>query len=785
MSESSRRKFLRSIGLGLGTAGMAGPASLLSKARSLAPIGSGAGNSLADIGNGRVPEEHRPTPADPSLEGGLGPQGGGPRPAGRSAQPVIDFRYSPLSWQTAYCFPDDHYKSLAGEHGDLRYGHPGQGAGIDYFPEVVEFSLLGMEKNEVSGQRVEGPGVPIIHTRIDRPEAFLELTTFATQRAGEGRVDNVIVEVAPRTSHTLQAVPVMVLSTKREVKRQASAGITLLRLDKDEGPPFLLADVPLSLHEDGAVYQSYLLQAGVATEGKPSRCFLRFPQEGQEIDKLREGLETPDRLLAEAREYWQNWKPFEGKVSWQLPGRHGEFLVACARNLQQAREEKGGKITFQVGPTVYRGLWGVDGNFILEAARYLGYDNEAQQGLEATWKHQEADGGVFAGGGREHWKDTGIAMFTLARQAELSQDWSYFREMQPNVLRAVNFLMSLRDKARSDGSINGHYGLLAPGFGDGGLGGIRSEFTNTLWVLAGLKAITEATERQGLPALGGAKQFYEELRAAFSAAARQEMRRYPEGFDYLPMLAKGDPAWAGADEWDRPRPQTAQWALSHAIYPGLVFEKDDAIVKGHIQLMQACTQEDIPAETGWLPHGGVWNYNAGFVAHVYLWAGLPDWAGLTFTGFLNHATQLYCWREEQPIRGSLTADYVGDMPHNWASAECILYLRHMLALEDGLALRLLTGVGEFELSQGEPLSIAQSPTRFGRLDMNLEPLDRHQGWRLKFQRGSGLTPANVLLPEILASRFRFAEIKGAQARVEGNSVFVTPSAAAWEAVWKI
>ena len=79
------------------------------------------------------------------------------------------------------------------------------------------------------------------------------------------------------------------------------------------------------------------------------------------------------------------------------------------------------------------------------------------------------------------------------------------------------------------------------------------------------------------------------------------------------------------------------------------------------------------------------------MAHVYLWAGIPDWARLTFTGFLNHATQLYCWREEQPIRGSLTADYVGDMPHNWASAECILYLRHMLALEDGQALRLLAG----------------------------------------------------------------------------------------------
>jgi hypothetical protein len=758
VSESTRRKFLRN--LSLGTATIAGPASRLIAARSLSSVDSGRPISPSEVEKCPVPEETTSTPL------------------------ACDFRYSPLSWQTAYCFPDDHYKSLIGERGELRYGHPGQGAGIAYFPEVVEFSLLGMEANEVHGQRLEAPGIPIVHTRIERPDAFLELTTFATRRPGEGRVDNVILEVEPRTLHAVRAVPLMVVRTKRDTKLDTSAGITLLCLDNQAGPPFLLANAPLSLHEDAVVYRSYQLRAGIAAEGKPFRCFFRFPQEGQEIGQIRGGIEAPDRLLAEAREYWQNWQPFEGEVKWRLPARRGEFLVACARNLQQAREEKAGRITFQVGPTVYRGLWVVDGNFILEAARYLGYDKEAQQGLEATWKYQEADGGVFAGGGREHWKDTGIAMFSLVRQAELSQDWNYFREMQSNVERAVKFLIKLRDSASRNGSINGHYSLLAPGFADGGLGGIRSEFTNTLWVLAGLKSLTEATDRLGLPDPGGAKQFYAELRAAFFAAARQEMRHHPDGFDYLPMLASGDPQWASADEWDRPRPQTAQWALSHAIYPGLVFEKDDPIVKGHIQLMQSCTQEDIPAETGWLPHGGVWNYNAGFVAHVYLWAGMPDWARLTFNGFLNHATPLYCWREEQPTRGSLTADYVGDMPHNWASAECILYLRHMLALEDGPALRLLAGIGDFELADAEPLSLAQSPTRFGRLDMTLEPSDRHQGWRLKFRRGPGPQPANVQFPAAIGSRYRFAEIQGAQARAEGNTVLVTPGAAAWEAVFK-
>jgi hypothetical protein len=64
----------------------------------------------------------------------------------------------------------------------------------------------------------------------------------------------------------------------------------------------------------------------------------------------------------------------------------GEFLTACARNILQARERKNGKLTFQVGPTVCRGLWVVDGNFILEAARYLGYDRYSSAELDPPTK---------------------------------------------------------------------------------------------------------------------------------------------------------------------------------------------------------------------------------------------------------------------------------------------------------------------------------------------------------------------------------------------------------------
>ena len=316
---------------------------------------------------------------------------------GQSATP-IDFRYAPLSGQTAFCFPDDPFKSLVGERGELRYGFA-----RGHFETVIAFSVTGVEPDVVARQELESPAVPIVHTRIDRAEAFLHLIAFATNRASEGRVDNVIVEIRPRTRRTVRGAPVVTVRSRRAVRSQGNA----VYLDGDGGALLFASDQPCLGPSDAGVEWVLRGKLGPARAGEPLRQFFRFPQEGQALEKIAAGLAEPDALLAEAREFWRAWRPFGEPVSWRVPGSHGEFLTACARNILQARERKNGRLTFQVGPTVYRGLWVVDGNFILEAARYLGYDREAQQGLETTWALQEKDGGIFAGAGREHWKDTG------------------------------------------------------------------------------------------------------------------------------------------------------------------------------------------------------------------------------------------------------------------------------------------------------------------------------------------------------------------------------------------
>jgi hypothetical protein len=709
----------------------------------------------------------------------------------RAAVTPIDFRYAPAFRQTAYCFPDDPHKSVMNEKGTLLYGYD-RDRQIDYFPLIINFALGGMHPATFVEQTLESPSVPIVRTTLQRVDATMLLTTFATRNPGEGRVDNVLIEIRPRGSASVRVSPVVEIHSEDDfrsdmigkmvvVTNKKSNNVLLVATVLDNAPH---AEFTGQFFDPAAnIMKPLTFHAGVASADKPYRAFVRFPQAGQTAAQLQNGLDDPEAQIASARKFWSAWSPFQSPVSWQVSGRRGEFVTACARNILQARELKEGKLTFQVGPTCYRGLWVVDGNFILEAARYLGYDKEAAEGMRTTWSMQQKTGQVIAGGGSEHYKDTAIAMFTLVRQCELSQDWSALREFEPNVVAALAYIDALRARARAEGGVMGQYGLLPKGFADGGLGGSRDEFTNTLWTLAGLKAIGAAGEQQQIPQIARATEMYRELRTAFNNAASQQMRSYDGQFEYLPMLMKEDPDWRLPDPWDRPRPQTAQWALSHTIFPGIVFDPSDPIVRGHVNLMQAVRQESVPAETGWSQHEAIWNYNAAFVAEVYLWLGMKQAANDTFVGFLNHASPQYCWREEQPLQQALLGSYVGDMPHNWASAECIRYIRHVLALEDGPNLRLLAGITQDQLTPAQPYRLTRSPTRFGRIDVDLEPLDRNQGWRLSFRREAGPVPARVSVPLTLGDRFHLASSSSVAWKRDQEFATVDPTAREWSLTW--
>src|SRR6266568_5934359 len=119
------------------------------------------------------------------------------------------------------------------------------------------------------------------------------------------------------------------------------------------------------------------------------------------------------------------------------------------------------------------------------------------------------------------------------------------------------------------------------------------------------------------------------------------------------------------------------------------------------------------------------------------------------------------------------------MPHNWASAECVRYLRHMLLLEDGQRMRLLEGMVSPNLRERKPIRLENTPTRFGRVTLQLEPLNK-QGWRLDFDIESAQSAETVELPASLSGH-GFDRLANAKFKVQGRRVMIDPSARKWTA----
>ncbi len=406
-----------------------------------------------------------------------------------------------------------------------------------------------------------------------------------------------------------------------------------------------------------------------------------------------------------ARQYWQTLDlPYQ---TFQVPdnGVQGQ-LDASVRNIYQAREIKKGLPAFQVGPTCYRGLWVVDGSFLMEAVAFLGRVDEARNGVRYLLSFQRPDGAIMLIDG--HLKETGIALWAVTRHARLTGDKAWLATVWPQIEKGYAYIGTLRRQASNDPSAP-EYRLLPEGFSDGGLGGKNPEYTNVYWTLVGLKAAIDAARWLGKndEALAWQKE-YDDFYAAFRRAAERDTRVDAHGNRYVPISMRKDA---------KVSPQKAQWAFLHAVFPGMLFTPGDPLVLGNMAMLRAVEAEGLVRDTGWVANG-VWNYFASFYAHGWLWMGQGQKAAQTLYDFANHASPLLVWREEQMPHGEGDA-VCGDMPHNWASAEFIRLVRHLLILERGEELHLFEGLPRAWLRPSKSIAARETPTEFGPMSVEL------------------------------------------------------------------
>jgi hypothetical protein len=429
-----------------------------------------------------------------------------------------------------------------------------------------------------------------------------------------------------------------------------------------------------------------------------------------------------------AETFWQKADLPYDRLSVPDPAVQAQF-DSCIRNIYQAREIKKGLPAFQVGPTCYRGLWVVDGSFLLEAITYLGRANETRAGVKYLMSFQRPDGGIMLMDG--HWKETGIALWVIARHARLTGDKNWLRDNWSKVEAGFAYIGKMRTMPPK-GSPNER--LIPDGFSDGGLADRVPEYTNIYWTMAGMRAAIEAARWLGNDTQAAAWQReYDDFYATFRRAAERDMKTDPSGNRYVPIrIAKGEGI----------PPQKAQWAFLHAVFPGKVFAPSDPLLQGNMAMLKAVESQGLVFDTGWLKNG-IWTYFGGFYGEGWLWLGEGDKAARTLYAFGNHASPLLVWREEQMPVGKGNA-IVGDMPHNWASAEFIRLTRHCIALERGNELHLFEGFPAKWVQPGSVTKLKDIATEFGPLSLEFRVSKTGRTGELKVSLPRDTTAAKVM-----------------------------------------
>jgi hypothetical protein len=462
------------------------------------------------------------------------------------------------------------------------------------------------------------------------------------------------------------------------------------------------------------------------------------------IDRSFETSEQLDtdqagRLLAVTRQWWEEYDLPYTVVTVPDPDIQA-MLESCIRNIWQARELKIGGPAFQVGPTCYRGLYIVDGSFLLESTAILGRGLDARSGIEYLLSQQKPDGRFEVL--QRYWKENGIVIWAATRHAFLTQDKAWLQSHWAALQSAMAAIVRLRAEASVDPQTL-NYRLLPGGYVDGGIDNMKEaepEYSNTYWSLTGMKAFIAAAQWLGDTAsAASAQKEYADFYDAFRHASARDMTHDRRGNPYLPIMM------ANAKDYAPPK---GQWSFCHAVYPGQIFAKDDPLVEGQLAMLHACTVEDMVCDTGWMA-SGIWTYFASFYGHALLWQGRSREAAQSLYAFAQHACPTRVWREEQrptnAARGVRDMNSVGDMPHNWASAEFIRLTTHLIELDRGDELHLLEGFPSEWAAAGMVTRLNGVLTPFGPLHLELRIADDGRSADFRLRKLRGTPPSRIFL----------------------------------------
>jgi hypothetical protein len=186
--------------------------------------------------------------------------------------------------------------------------------------------------------------------------------------------------------------------------------------------------------------------------------------------------------------------------------------------------------------------------------------------------------------------------------------------------------------------------------------------------------------------------------------------------------------------------------------PGAVFAPGDPLATGQLAMLRATKAhgQGLVFDTGWM-RKGIWTYFASFYGHAVLWNGQGQEAAQVLYDFARHASPPRVWREEQKPVGKGN-DEVGDMPHNWASAEFIRLCTHLIELDRGGELHLFEGFPHEWAAPGMVTRLNGVLTPFGLLRLELRVAADGNSARLMMSKLKGHWPDRNRGPPVRTDR---------------------------------
>jgi hypothetical protein len=643
----------------------------------------------------------------------------------------VTFEYAPPEWQTCIGLPDDAQKSLVGKPGQLLYEY--QAPYAFYYLNTEIYHSLGNETEWIKQENLT-PKIPIVVTSKKYKEITITESAFTIapplkklpedslvnlpgRRSGElkgsPRHDIILIQYKNNGEETIISPTVHINSTYPEnydkEKEIVNLNNTLYVLVSENVKNYSSTDTIIKFRDEkkyNATKGILQLKPFTLKKGKEKTiCLTVCVGEKSLIESL--STEQATNYKEQAIEYWKNLPFPYNKISVPDTGVQA-LLNSSIRNIFQAREIKNGLPAYQVGPTQYRGLWVVDGAFLLESMTYLGQIEDTKRGIEYMLSFQNEDGSFELI--REHWKETGIVLWAVTQYARLTGDKEWLLSNWTNMEKAFAYIDTMRAKTMINPDAP-NAGLIPEGFSDGGLGIKAPEYTNIYWTLAGMNALIDAAgwlnknEQQKKW-----KEKYNSFYETFYKAAKRDTKKDKAGNNYVPVLMV---------DTANTNPARAQWAFCHAVHPGKIFQENDALVNGNMAMLQAEEREGLIYETGWTEEG-VWNYFGSFYAHAWLWLRKPQKAIDAMYAMANHASPTLVWREEQTVQDASTFRPCGDMPHNWASAEFIRMIKNFLAFERGNELHLFEALPKEWTAAGMVTELNDVYTELGILSLKFE-----------------------------------------------------------------